>query len=228
MAAIPCVDYIIDGSPLVPLRPKRANPDAIRNRWVNFVASMDLSPEQDDDVGEGVLAWSIWDIPASHCAQIDDDRGEDLICVAIRDNVYWLDWRRYKDEWDWGSYAAIEQLVRFGPIPSSEEAVEGGRAGYDVGSVKRLHSFEFNLADGSVEAAGAKWWVTAAEWENEPYTQRTAIRHTTARMKTKIAVKGRAFIITLEHTAEEPINITYWKAVWDAFGGRIRQSGIVK
>lgn len=226
MAQIPCVDYIIDGPPIVPSRPKRANPDAIRNRWVNFVASMDLSPEQDNDVGAGILAWSIWDIPASHAAQIDDDNGEDLICVAVQDNVYWLDWRRYKDEWDWGAFGAIEQLVRFGPIPSNADVVDGGRDGFDVTAVKRLGMFEFNLADGALDVQGAKWWVTAGEWENEAATSRTAIRRTTGRMLTKIATKGVGFVVTLEHTAEEPINISHWKASWDSFGGRVRRARV--
>lgn len=228
MAAIPCVDYVIDGPDIVPARPKRANPDAIFNRYVNFVFSMDLSPQQEDAVGAGIGAWSIWDIPASHAAQIDDDRGEDMICVAVQDNVYWLDWKRYADEWDWNSFAPIEQLVRFGPIPSSPDAVDGGTTGYDLSMVKRLSTFEFALADGSLDVPGAVWYITVGEWDREQETARTGQRRTTSRMRARVSVKGRnGFVVTLEHTAAEPINITHWKALWDVIGRRVRESGIV-
>jgi len=226
MATIPCQDYITDPVVGVPARPKRANPDAIRNRWVNFVGSLDLSPEQSDQLGAGVMAWSIWDIPASHACQIDDDRGEDLICAAVQKNVYWLDWRAYQDEWDWNAYAPIEQLLRIGPLPSNETS--GGRGGYDPTTVKRMRSFEFGLKDGSTGAAGAKWFITVGEWENEEKTSRTTVRRTTGRMRAMIATKGRGFIVTLEHTANEPVHITYWHAMWQVLGHRIRQSGIVR
>lgn len=223
MAAIPCVDYIVDSPGTVPKRPKRANPDAIRNRYVNFVGSMDLSPEQNDDIGAGVMAWSIWDIPAAHACQIDDDRGEDLICVAVQDNVYWLDWRRYKDEWDYNAFAPIEQLIRIGPLPSNETVT--GTGGYDLSTVKRFHSLEFGLKDGALGVPGAQWWITVGEWENEEATSRTAIRKTVGRMRARVATKGRSFIVTLEHTAAEPVHITYWYAMWQVLGRRIRESG---
>lgn len=226
MAAIPCSDYVRDDSPVIPERPRRTNPDAIFNRWANFVASLDLTPAQVEEVGAGFLAWTLWDIPTSHCAQIDDDRGEDLICVAVENNVYWLDWRRYQDEWQFNAFAPINHFVRFSPIPATLEATESG--GYDLTSIKRFREFTFTLRDGAVGAAAAKWWITVGERDNEERTSRTAIRRTTNRMRTHIAVKGRSFVVTLEHRANEPINIESYTAEWDTIGKRIRQAGIVR
>lgn len=224
MAEIPCPDYIIDPVPAVPGRIHRTNPDAIANRWANFVFSMDLSPEQRDEIGAGVGAWSLWDIPTSHCAQIDDDRGEDLIAIAIVDRVYWLDWRRYIDEWYWNSYAPIHRLLRIGPIPSNKET---GGGGYDLSKVKRFWEFEFSLKDGPTGAAGAIWTVTVAEWDREGRTARSGQRRTASRMRTKITTHGRTFIVTLEHSANEPVRIEHWRAAWDVVGARIKEAGIV-
>lgn len=226
MAIIPCTDFVRDPSPIIPTRPKRTNPNAIYNRWANFVASLDLSPTQSDDVGAGVLAWTLWDIPTSHCSQIDDDTGEDLITLSVQDNIFWLDWRRYQDEWDWNAFAPINHFIRFAPIPANVEATE--RGGYDLTDVKRFREFSWSLRDGATGAPAAYWWVTVGERDNEEQTSRTAVRRTFKRMRAKVAVTGQAFVVTLEHSANEPVNIESYTAEWDTIGRRVRQSGIVR
>lgn len=223
MAAIPCRDYITDPVPLAPRRINCTYRTCLENRFVAFCFSMDLSPFQRDDIGEGVGAWSVLDIPASHAAQIDDDRGEDLICVSIRDRVYWLDHDRYIDEWDWNAFAPIYKRVRIGPLPSNQEATKTG--GFDMTTVKRFRAFEWSLSDGATGAPGAFWDVSVADWNRDTETERTARRRTTHRMRTQLAVKGRAFMVTLEHSANERIHITDWSAAWDVVGQRVRESG---
>ena len=226
MAAIPCQDYVSDAPGIVPKRISRTNPDALRNRWVNFILSLDLSPEQKDALGEGVGAWSLWDVPATHCAQIDDDRGEDLIAFSIMDNVFWFDWTRTQDEWTWNAFAPIHHLIRIGPLPSNPTETQP-QGGFDLAALKRMVEFTFTLKDGDTGAPGAIWTVTVGEWDREEATSRTGQRATAERMRTQISVKGRAFIITLEHSANEPVHIDHWHAAWDLVGRRVREAGIV-
>lgn len=226
MAFIPCGDFVEDTPGVIPKRIDRTNPDSLANRWANFVFSMDLSPEQKEELGAGVGAWSLWDIPSAHAAQIDDDRGEDLIVVAVQDNIYWLDWTRYQDEWTWNAYAPIPRLIRFGPFPSNEQS-SMPQGGFDLAQLKRLMEFEFSLKDGPTGAAGAVWTVTVAEWDREELTSRTGRRATATRMRTQNSVKGRSFIVTLEHSANEPVHIEHWRAAWDLVGRRIREAGVV-
>lgn len=225
MAAIPCPDYVRDPVSAVPARIVCTSRTCITNRFVNFIFSIDLAHSQNDAVGAGVGAWSLWDIPASHAAQIDDDRGEDLICLSVMDKVYWLDYERWVDEWDWNSFAPIYAMVRFGPIPYNVESTQAG--GYDLTQVKRFREFQWTLADGATGAPEAFWTVTVSDFQREAVSARSAVRRTTTRMRAQVAVKGRAFIVMLEHTANEPINITDWTAKWDIIGNRIRESGVV-
>lgn len=224
MALIPCTDFFIEPVPAVPKRIQRTNPDSLANRFVNFIFSMDLSPDQRDEVGEGVGAWSLWDVPSSHCSQIDDDRGEDLITFSSMDRVYWFDWRRYMDEWFWNAFAPIRRFLRVGPIPSNEQVTASG--GYDLSKLKRFREFEFSLKDGPTGAAGGTWRVTVAEWDREDHTAISGTRRTASRMRTRITTKGRSFIVTLEHSANEPVRIEHWRAAWDVLGHRLREAGI--
>lgn len=225
MAAIPCSDFVAEDVPLAPKRIERTNPDALANRWVWFMASLDLSAEQKDAAGAGILAWSLWDIPSSHAAQIDDDRGEDLIAVSIMDNVYWLDWRRYQDEWGWNAFAPIHRLLRVGPLPSSDSSTIP-TGGYDLSKLKRFREFEFSLKDGPTGAPQAVWTVTVAEWDREERTQRSGRRRTASRMRTRLSTKGRSFVVTLEHSANEPVRIEHWRAAWDVVGHRLKEARI--
>src|SRR5947209_811520 len=140
MSGHPCEDFVSDSTPQIPARPIRVNPDSIQGRHVNFVFAMDLTPEQKDEAGAGIGAWTCWDIPAEHAAQIDDDRGEDLIVLTIGNRAYWLDWQRFQDEFNWNAYAPIHRMVRYGPLPSNESVAKGGGQGeeaYDLNMVNR-------------------------------------------------------------------------------------------
>lgn len=223
MAAIPCSDFITDSPVLWPARPERANPDSIANRYANFVMSLSLSPEQTDD--KAVYGWNLWDIPSSHASQIDDDRGNDLVTLAVQNNIVFLDWDRTADEIDWNTFAPIHRLVRFGPLPSNARATDP-EGGYDLAKMKRFREFEFNLRDEPTGSAGT-WRVTVGEWEREGQTERTTTRLTSPRMRTRIAVRGRSFVVTLEHTSDEAVTIEHWRAAWDVVGRRIRQAAAV-
>lgn len=225
MAAIPCIDFVTDPVEPVPARITCTERTCLQNRFALFVASMDLSPElHEKSLGAGVLAWSLWDIPGLHASQIDDDAGEDLICISVEDRVYWLDYTRHKDEWNWNAFAPIRRMVRFGPIPSNAEACT--RGGYDLEKVKRFREFLFNLKDGATGAPGAFWEISVGEWTREQNTTRTTTRRTTNRMRTRISTKGsQGFVVTVRHSADEPVEINNWSAEWDVLGKRIRQAG---
>src|SRR6266404_2400851 len=125
MATIPCSEFFNDDIGVIPVRLTRANPDALENRLGNFVAQQSLMPDGSDSATSNTnVAWSLWDIPTSHCAQIDDDNGDDLIVVSIRDRVYILDYTRFQDEWDYNQVAPINRMLRIGPLPSSQPALE--------------------------------------------------------------------------------------------------------
>lgn len=223
MAAIPCPDFITDPPPPFPKRVICTTRTCIENRFAQFIFSMDLSPEQRGEVAQDIGAWSLWDIPTSHVCQIDDDVGQDIICVSIMDKVYWLDWNRYVDELDWNAFAPIYQRLKIGPFPSNESVTQKGA--YDQAILKRLREFIFTLRDGNTGAPGATWFVTAAAWTNEDDTARTGKRRTTARMRTRISTKGHSgFVITLEHKGNEPTQIESWNAAWDLIGHRIREA----
>lgn len=214
MAAIPCEDFYVTVPRTVPGRVKRTNPDAIADRWTPFIYSMDLSPEAgDEDIGNQYGAWSLWDLPVSHCAQIDDDNGNDLIVVAIIDRLYVLDWTRHRDEWAPNSFAPIYRMLRIGPIPSSPDDVQA-RGGFAIDSVKRFREFEWTVPYAPEAQGQSKWRVSVAEWEREPQ-QRITIRQARQRMRVRCALRGTAFVVTLEHAANEPFTITSWKAKWD-------------
>jgi len=230
MAFIDCADYVEDDNvPVIPSRIDRTNPDAIANRWANFTYSMDLSPEAgDEQLGNVQGAWSVSDLPVTHAAQIDDDRGDDLIVVAIVDRLYYLDWKRYEDEWNWNVFRSIRRMVRLGPIPTSKEdttsMAEDEADVYAPARLKRIREVQWqNNQPPNTNVAG-KWTVTASEWGNEAATARSKQMKSGQRMRAKIAVKGGSFIVTLEHRANEPIEVEYWQVLWDLLGRRIPQS----
>lgn len=222
MAAIPCEDFYSGVPDTVPGRPKRTNPDAIKDRWTPLVYSMDLSPEQgDEDIGNQYGGWSMWDLPVSHCAQIDDDNGDDLIVVAIVDRLYKLDWTKHRDEWAPNTYAPIYRMVRIGPLPSSPE--DAPKGSFTLDTVKRFREFEWNNPFPASAQAQSKWRVSVAEWERE-FNQKVTIRAGGERMRVPCALRGTSFVVTLEHAANEPFAITGWKASWDETGRPWRES----
>jgi hypothetical protein len=221
MVMIPCTDFYEDETEFVPVRIKRTNPDSIRDRWANFFYSMDLSPLQDDDaLGNQYGAWSLGDIPATHCAQYIDDRGNDLIVVAIIDRVYILDWTRNADEWLHNSWAPIYQMCVIGPLPSSKDDAPKG---YALDILKRFRELQFSNRDGPNSGINSKWRVSVAEWDVEEGYKIT-VRQATKRMRIPVAKKGRSFMVRLEHAADEPIRIEHFQAKWDMLGPRFKNS----
>ena len=221
MALIPCTDFFEDDTEIVPVRIKRTNPDAIRDRWANFVYAMDLSPLQDDDkLGNQYGAWSLWDLPVTHSAQYVDDRGNDFIVVAIVDRVYILDWTRYRDEWLHNTYAPIYRMLTIGPIPSS---LDDAPKGYSLDVLKRFREFQFSLRDGPSTGASSKWRVSVGEYDNES-TYKITMRASRKRMRVPVTVKGTAFTVRLEHAANEPIHIGHWLSKWDMLGRPLQDS----
>lgn len=216
MALIPCTDFYTEDPPIVPTRIKRTNPDAIRDRWANFVYAMDLSVSPDDDkLGNQLGAWSLWDLPVTHTAQYVDSRGNDFVVVAILDRVYVLDWKVYRDEWRHNSYAPIYRMITVGPIPSAKEEVPKG---YDLGVLKRFREWQFSLRDAPEAGAQSKWRISVGEYDNEDATYKTTMRAARKRMRLPVAVKGSSFTVRMEHAANEPIHIGHWLAKWDMLG----------
>lgn len=215
---IACNDYIEGAVGPVPKRLYRTNPDALENRWGNFVYAMDLSPEPDDDeLGNVGGAWSLWDLPVTHAAQIDDDRGDDMIVVAIMDRVYVLDWTRYRDEWDWNAFKQIYRMIRFGPIPHVRGIVDDDSrrdANLELSHIKRFREFYFALKQPPT-ANNTAYRLSVGEWDNEAAATRTTVDTMTERNRANISLQGQAFVVTLEHVADEPFSPYQWRAEWD-------------
>lgn len=219
MAAIDCGDFYDDPPVAVPARIKRANPDALLDRFAPFIYSMDLSPEAgDESAGNEYGAWSLWDLPITHAAQYVDANGNDVIVVSCVNRLYVLDFTAHRDEWAPGSYAPIYRALRIGPIPSSPEDVKM-RGGFEVDTVKRFRAFSWGNRYASTAFAGTgRWRVTIAEWENEDATARTTVRRARQRMRVPMTLRARAFTVILEHAANEPFEVTHWKASYDETG----------
>lgn len=226
MDAIPCADFFVETIDVVPVRIKRTDPDAIADRWANFVYNMDLTPPTGDpgqsageiDTGNG--AWSLWDLPVTHAAQIDDENGDDLVCVASGDRVYWLDWNTYRDEWAPNTYAPIYRMLSIGPIPSSEKDV----GDLDLDVVKQFVEFQFSLRDAPTAGDLSRWRISVAEWDHVDSTQRIVERRGAQRMRARVAAQGRSFVVRLEHAANEPVRIEHWTAMWRPLGRRIPEA----
>jgi hypothetical protein len=224
MATIPCTDYFDSIVRLVPTRIKRTNPNSIKDRWANFCYSMDLSPQPDDDeIGNQYGAWSLWDLPVTHCAQYVDEAGNDLIVVAIGNRVYKLDWTKYRDEWEHNTFAPIYRMIQIGPIPHAKDEV-AVRGGYDPRVLKRLREFQWSLVDAPESGNDSKWRVSVGVFNREDETWRVGMRAAKRDMRLKTAVKGLAFAVRLEHCANEPMQITNWSAEWDMLGRRTKAS----
>lgn len=222
MAEIPCEDFF-EGLPgTIPIRPKRTNPDSIKDRWANFVYSMDLSPEPgDEQLGNVNGAWSLWDLETSFAAQVDDERGDDQIVVAIIDRAYILDWTRYRDEYAWETFAPTYRMMRFGPIPYSPDETEAGLAAFRMDALKRFREFSFNVKDRPRQLY-SKYRFHVAEWDNEQQTERIGTRIARLRNRFLAAVRGQSFVVTVEHAANEQLRLEHWQAKWDVLGKRIQ------
>ncbi len=225
MATIPCSQFFYQALGTIPLRATRSNPDSLENRWGNFFYNFDLSTSADDDELGPYGAWSMGDLPVSHAAQIDDARGDDMINVAIIDRVYVLDWTRFQDEWDYNQVAPIYRMLRLGPIPHSADAVEDGVRGYAVDQLKRFREFRFDLKR-APQVPTSNYRITVAEAGNETNNQRSKRFLTRLKNRARIALKGLAFIVAIEHSANEQFMPLTWSAMWEVLGKRVRRSRV--
>lgn len=218
-----CGEYYSGNIGLLPTRIKEVNPDAIRDRWVNFVYSMDLTPEPDDDeLGEPSGAWSIWDIPVNVAAQIDDARGDDLIVVAVADRVYSLDWTRFYDEFNWDVKTGIYRRLRTVSIPSVSSEIDQAEEGsYSVNLLRRFREFVFNLAT-SPTSPNTKYRVTVNETNTTNI--RRGSRTTQQRNRMLISLSGADFNVLIEHQAYEQFDPVFWYARWDAKRKKMREN----
>lgn len=223
MDLIPCTDFVESVPAIIPGRPKRANPDAILDRWAQFVACYDLSPLQgDESADEYEVAWVMWDLAITHSAQIDDDRGNDLICVSIMDRIYFLDHNVYRDEYNWNEFVPIYKMMRIGPIPSMQEEVPKGA--WNINSLKRFRGFMFPIKQRATQGQLSRWRVSVAEFNREGPTQKIGMYQSSQRMKVGMTTQGKAFVVTLEHAANEPVDMDSWSALWDDIGERVARS----
>lgn len=217
-----CSDIYATVIGLIPKRITRVNPDAVKDRWVNYVYTMDLTPDPADDTTANPYgAWSVWDIPANIAAQIDDERGDDLIIVAIANRVYQLDWTRFRDEYNWGAYSAIHRLLRIGPIPMQPNDLDQGR-GYDPRVLKRFAAFLFSLRHAPTDR-NTKYRIAVEPWNDET-KRRSGERVTQQHNKAKVAVRGYAFTVELYHAANEQFSLANWEAVWEPLGVRVKEN----
>lgn len=197
---------------LLPPRIKRTNPDALSDRWVNYIYSMDLSPEpQDDEFGNALGAWSLWDLPVATTAQIDDDRGDDFITVSIDDRIYVLDWSRYHDEYNWDVQTDIYRLLKIGPLPSSRDDAQEG---YEPFTLKRFREIAFKLRDEPTDIPNSKYRITVEEFNNETKLKQ-GVRETAQRNRGQVALTAPDFCVTIEHVADEQFAPLGWQVMWD-------------
>lgn len=221
-----CTD-IIRTATVAPRRVRKAECSEFegQQRWVNLVGSFNLTPDPgDNDVRSGGVAWAIWDLPVSVAWQDVDDRGNDLLFVAMGDRVCILDWNRYRDEVNWETYLAIYRRLTLGPIPASRQAEEDGR--YRLSYLKRFREIHFELVTAPTDE-GTQYRVSVQEDGADAATAATGVRQTQRQGKAHVAKKGYSFLCTLEHEANEDFPLAWWEAEWEELGGRREHNPIV-
>jgi len=200
---------------------------ADQNRWINFVYSLNLTPDpSDNDPASGLGAWSVWDLPVTFAAQDVAPNGDDQLFVAIANRVYLLDWTAYRDQWNWDAYGPIYRKLTLGPIPGSRDEEEEGK--YSLAGLKRFRTFSFELAkppaDDPVES---QYRVGVSEDGDTSGAEAAGYRRTQRNASARVAKKGYSFLVTLEHDANEDLPILWWEADWEELGGRRRVDTIV-
>lgn len=207
-----CGEFYVGNMQLIPPRIKRTNPDALEDRWVNYIYSMDISPEPgDDQLGNPLGAWSIWDLPVATTAQVDDDRGDDFITVSIDDRIYVLDWDRFYDEYNWDVKTDIYRLYKIGPLPSNAE--DAGKD-YTPHMMKRFREIAFKLTEAPTDSQ-SKYRVTVEEFNNES-RMRQGVRTTLQKNRGQVSLVAADFAVTIEHVAHEQFSPVAWEVEWDA------------
>lgn len=220
-----CTD-IIRNATVAPRRIRKAECSEFegKQRWVNLVGSFNLTPDPgDNDVRSGGVAWTIGDLPVSIAWQDVDERGNDLLFVAIGNRVCLLDWDRYQDEVNWETYLPIYRRLMLGPIPASREAEERDR--YKLSSLKRFRTLNFELVQDPTDE-GSQYRVSVQEDGADPATAATGLRVTQRHGAAKVAKTGYSFLVTLEHEANEDFPLEWWEAEWEELGGRRRDDTI--
>lgn len=215
----------------VVIRPRRVRaPEcsafAEQNRWINFVYSLNLTPDpSDNDPASGLGAWSCWDLPVTYAMQDVSTRGDDLLFVAIANRVYLLDWNAYRDQWNWEAYGLIYRRLTIGPIPGSRDEQDGGK--YNLEGLKRFRSFIYQLATPPADdPVQSQYQITVADTVNG-VTGAVGVRRTQQNAAAKVAQQGYSFLVTLEHDANEDFPLLSWQADWEELGGRRRLDPIV-
>lgn len=212
------------------LRPRRIRaPECAafenQERWVNFYAAFNLTPDPDDnDPASGAPAWSVGDLPVSVAWQDVDDRGNDRGFVAIGNRVYVLDWDRYEDEWNWDVFYPIYRQLVIGPIPGSRDEQEEGR--YQLAHLKRFRKLSFELASAPTDA-GSQYKVSVQEDGAESDTAAVGYRTTQRHGEALVAKKGYSFLVTLEHDANEDFPLLWWEAEYEDLGRRRANDPVV-
>lgn len=221
-----CGDFYTGNPSLLPKRPRRANPRSLEGRWVNFVLSLDLTPDPDDDEKFELGAWSLWDLPVNVSAQIDDAEGNDFITVAIADRIYILDWERYQDEWNHEVYGRIYRRLTFAPIPSSSEAVDkfsNDANAYRLDYIRRFREvmIQLNTLPTAIDTA---YRATVNEVNNYSRFKQGAWTMS-QRNRAHIAFSNAiSFEVTIEHEANEQFDPVSYLFKWDSVGKRLRTS----
>lgn len=195
---------------------------------MNLVYSLNLTPDpNDNDPASGLGAWSMWDLPVTYATQDVDTRGNDLLLVAIADRIYLLDWTAYRDQWNWEAYGPIFRQLTLGPIPGSDQEQEGG--GYDLTSLKRFRKLSFHLvAPPADDPVQSQYKITVDADRDAGFGDpAVGFRRTQQDAEVKVAKRGYAFLVTLEHDANEDFPLQEWVAEWEELGGRRRSDTIV-
>lgn len=203
---------------------------AEQDRWVNFVYSLNLTPDPaDNDPASGLGAWSCWDLPVTYAMQDVSTRGDDLLFVAIADRVYLLDWTAYRDQWNWEVYGNIYRRLTLGPIPGSRDDQEGGT--FDLDSLKRFRRLAFQLALPPADDPVQSQYQVTVEDDGDTAdslgTPAVGIRRTQRVGEVKAAKLGYGFLVTLEHDANEDFPLIEYVAEWDEMGNRRRPNDVV-
>lgn len=192
---------------------------AEQNRFINFVYSLNLTPDPgDNDPASGLGAWSCWDLPVQYSMQDVSTRGDDLLFVAIANRVYLLDWDAFRDQWNWEAYGNIYRRLTFGPIPGSRDEQEGGK--YNLSGLKRFRSFTYQLAEAPPDDPVQSQYKIAVTEDGDDTSEAAGYRRTVRSGMTPVAKKGYSFLVTLEHDANEDLPLLWWQAEWEELGGR--------
>lgn len=216
--------------PLVSSRPRgTTKADILGSKFCNPAYTVDLTPVADDDeIGTGG-AWGLWDIPSLVGLSFADERGRDVMLIAIGPTVFILDWEQYRDEFAWDTWSPLYSMVESVQIPSvPDERYSRVRPDssaldpYSPDQVKRFRHLIFELSEDPTDER-TRYRVTVTPCDL-PDTARTGTFGTRRRNRAQVAVSGLSFTYTLEHAANELFAVPWWEVQYDVKGPQIRAS----